>query len=74
MQDRILKMLEFHKVKEQLLTYVSSSLGKKKAEDLVPSTDFSEVIKLQNETDEAAQVLRMRGSVPLGGFLTLLLT
>ncbi|MDM5208714.1 endonuclease MutS2 [Cytobacillus kochii] len=67
MQDRILKMLEFHKVKEQLLTYVSSSLGKKKAEDLVPSTDFSEVIKLQNETDEAAQVLRMRGSVPLGG-------
>ncbi|MGG0890314.1 endonuclease MutS2 [Cytobacillus horneckiae] len=67
MQERILKVLEFNKVKEQLLTYVSSMLGKKKAENLYPSVDFSEVVRTQEETDEAVQVLRIKGNVPLGG-------
>ncbi|NRG47456.1 endonuclease MutS2 [Bacillus sp. CRN 9] len=67
MQERILKVLEFNKVKEQLLTYVSSVLGKKKAENLYPSVDFSEVVRTQEETDEAVQVLRIKGNVPLGG-------
>jgi len=67
MQERILKVLEFHKVREQLLEHVSSSLGKRKAEELVPSTDFDEVVRWQEETDEAAKVLRIKGNVPLGG-------
>ncbi|MCM3179654.1 endonuclease MutS2 [Cytobacillus horneckiae] len=67
MQERILKVLEFNKVKEQLLTYVSSMLGKKKVENLYPSVDFSEVVRTQEETDEAVQVLRIKGNVPLGG-------
>lgn len=67
MQERIYKVLEFNKVKEQLLEHVSSSLGKRKAEDLLPSTDFDEVVRWQEETDEAAKVLRIKGNVPLGG-------
>ncbi|MBU8770149.1 endonuclease MutS2 [Cytobacillus oceanisediminis] len=67
MQERVLKILEFNKVKEQLLEHVSSSLGRKKAINIRPSTDYEEVIRRQEETDEAVTVLRIKGNVPLGG-------
>lgn len=67
MQERILKVLEFNKVKEQLLEHVSSSLGKRKAENLMPSVNYDEVVRWQEETDEAVKVLRIKGNVPLGG-------
>ncbi|MGX6442980.1 endonuclease MutS2 [Neobacillus sp. K501] len=67
MQERTLKVLEFTKVREQLLEHAASSLGIDKINQLVPSTDFEEVVKLQAETDEAATVLRIKGNVPLSG-------
>ncbi|MEH7122738.1 endonuclease MutS2 [Bacillus sp. JJ1773] len=67
MQERIFKVLEFNKVKEQLLEHVSSELGRRKAEHLMPSVDFEEVQQWQEETDEAVKVLRIKGNVPLGG-------
>lgn len=67
MQEKALKVLEFTKVKEQLLEHAASSLGRRKIQDLVPSTDFDEVVKLQAETDEAATVFRVKGNVPLSG-------
>ncbi len=67
MQPRVLKVLEFDKVKEQLKQHVSSSLGREKVEKMIPSTNVEEVIFLQEQTDEAAKVLRLKGNVPLGG-------
>jgi len=67
MQPRVLKVLEFNKVKEQLIKHVASSLGRERVEKLTPSTDYEEVVYLQEQTDEAAKVLRLKGSVPLGG-------
>jgi DNA mismatch repair protein MutS2 len=67
MQERALKVLEFTKVREQLQEHASSSLGKEKISQLVPSTDFEEVVRLQAETDEAATILRIKGNVPLSG-------
>jgi DNA mismatch repair protein MutS2 len=67
MQQKALKVLEFEKVKEQLLGHASSSLGKEKVKQLLPSINFEEVVKLQIETDEAANVLRLKGNVPLSG-------
>ncbi|MEK3807712.1 endonuclease MutS2 [Metabacillus sp. SLBN-84] len=67
MQQRVLNVLEFHKVKEQLVKHASSSLAKEKAEKLVPSTNVEEVKTWQEQTDEAAKVLRLKGNVPLGG-------
>lgn len=67
MQERVLKTLEFDKIKDQLIEHVSSSLGRNKVEELVPSTDYNEVVRWQEETDEAAKVYRMRGSIPLDG-------
>jgi DNA mismatch repair protein MutS2 len=67
MQERVLKVLEFTKVREQLLEHAASSLGKEKIKNMVPSPDFETVVKLQAETDEAATVFRIKGHVPLSG-------
>lgn len=67
MQQRVLHVLEFHKVREQVLEHTSSTLGKNLAQQLMPSTNLEEVIRKQEETDEATQILRLKGNVPLGG-------
>jgi DNA mismatch repair protein MutS2 len=67
MNERVLRVLEFDKIKEKLLEHVSSPLGRELAQKLLPSTDFAEVTRLQEETDEARTVLRIKGNVPLGG-------
>ncbi|WP_456278063.1 endonuclease MutS2 [Bacillus sp. AK128] len=67
MLDRTIKVLEFIKVKEQLMKHASSSLGKEKVENLYPTTSFEEAVEWQDMTDEATTVLRLKGNVPLGG-------
>ncbi|WP_312471071.1 endonuclease MutS2 [Neobacillus sp.] len=67
MQEKTLKVLEFTKVREQLLEHAASSLGKDKINHLVPSTVFEDVVRLQAETDEAATAFRIKGNVPLSG-------
>ncbi|MBX0358980.1 endonuclease MutS2 [Halobacillus sp. Nhm2S1] len=67
MNQRILHVLEFKKIIEQLNEQAASSLGKEKTAALKPSSDLEEVRHLQMETDEAGQVLRLKGHVPLGG-------
>lgn len=67
MYQKVLKTLEFTKIKEQLVSFATSSLGKERALQLAPSTDFAEVNRWQEETDESAKVLRLKGHVPLGG-------
>ncbi|WP_416827659.1 endonuclease MutS2 [Ectobacillus polymachus] len=67
MLERTLRILEYDKVKEQLLEHVSSSLGREKVIQLLPSKDFEEVIYLQDATEEGAFVLRLKGHAPLGG-------
>jgi DNA mismatch repair protein MutS2 len=71
MHQRVLKVLEFHKVKEQLITFVSSTLGQEKVNNLIPSANFDEVLKWQEETDEAAKVFRLKGNVPLSGIFNI---
>ncbi|WP_335872887.1 endonuclease MutS2 [Bacillus sp. 2205SS5-2] len=71
MNKKVLKTLEFDKVKEQLLSFASSSLGQEKVENLYPSSSLQEVQKWQAETDEAATVLRLRGNIPLGGIFNI---
>jgi len=66
-QQRAMKTLEFDKVRNQLIEHTHSSLGREKAQNLMPSADFEEVSRLQEETDEAAKVLRIKGNIPLGG-------
>lgn len=67
MQNRVLKVLEFNKIKEQLKQFATSSLGQEKVDELLPSSNFEEVQKWQDQTDEARTVLRLRGHAPLYG-------
>ncbi|MDM5156721.1 endonuclease MutS2 [Bacillus sp. DX1.1] len=67
MLERTLRVLEYDKVKEQLLEHVASSLGRDKVKQLVPSTNYEEIVEMQDTTDEAAKVIRLKGHVPLGG-------
>ncbi|MDX8046645.1 endonuclease MutS2 [Gracilibacillus sp. S3-1-1] len=69
MNTRILRVLEFHKIMEQLTEKAASSLGIEKIRQLKPSADFDQVVKLQDETDEAYHVIRLKGNVPLGGIV-----
>ncbi|WP_332689685.1 endonuclease MutS2 [Halalkalibacter lacteus] len=65
--ERVLRVLEYEKMKKQLLDHVSSSLGRQKIEALEPSINIEEVRKWQQETAEGATVLRLKGQAPLGG-------
>lgn len=67
MLQRELRILEYDKVKEQLVSFAASSLGKERAERLLPSFDVEKVKRMQEETDEAAIVIRLKGQAPLGG-------
>lgn len=69
MQQKVLHVLEFEKVKDQLVKHASSSLGKEKVRELIPSSNFDEVVTSQDQTDEAAKVIRLKGNVPLGGLV-----
>ncbi|MBP3949710.1 endonuclease MutS2 [Bacillus suaedae] len=65
--ERVLRVLEYAKVKAQIREHVSSSLGKQRLEELHPSVELEEVHRWQKETAEGATVLRLKGQVPLGG-------
>lgn len=67
MNERILRVLDFQKVIDRLVQQAQTSLGKDLAARLKPSTDLEEVNSLQEETDEASQVIRLNVPVPLGG-------
>jgi DNA mismatch repair protein MutS2 len=67
MNERLLHTLEFDKIREQLLSYASSTLGEEKVKQLVPSSSFEEVQRWQDETDEGVTILRLKGHMPLDG-------
>lgn len=67
MLDNVLKTLEFDKIKEQLKHYTTSTLGADKVRALLPSTSFEDTVHWQAETDEAAHVIRLKGTAPLSG-------
>ncbi|WP_430784918.1 endonuclease MutS2 [Virgibacillus flavescens] len=67
MNDRILRVLEFNKIIDQLSSHAASSLGKSRTLQLKPHTNLNDVLELQKETDEAGQILRLNLTVPLGG-------
>lgn len=72
MNHKAIDTLEFNKIRNQLMAFAASNLGKERIENLFPSTDYEEVIRLQEETDEAATVIRLKGHVPLGGIFNIL--
>ncbi len=62
-----MKVLEFEAVREMLISQARSSPGKKLSSRLLPSTDFPEVRRSLEETDQMRQLIGSAGDLPLEG-------
>lgn len=62
-----LEALEFNKIVDILSTYTKTNYAKRILEELKPSLDYDQILKLQAETKEAYQAIVKYSDIPLGG-------
>ena len=67
MNEKALKVLEYQKNIEKLITFAGSQPGKALCRDLVPSSDISEIRRMQLETSDAVSRLCRKGNVSFSG-------
>lgn len=67
MNEKTLRVLEFDKIINKLVSLTASPLGKELAEELLPEADFSMVQKALKETSDGVTFIARRGSPPMGG-------
>lgn len=67
MNQKALKTLEYTKIITQLESHAASPLGKSLCRDLVPSSDLEEVRTWQAQTTDAADRVRLKGTVSFSG-------
>ncbi|WP_137657298.1 endonuclease MutS2 [Listeria newyorkensis] len=67
MSKKVETILEFDKIKQQLLEFASSALGEEAIRALKPTSDIEKVTLAQRETEEGAKVIRLRGAAPISG-------
>lgn len=67
-KGRVLRVLEFDKIISRLVSLARTEYGKKLAEDLVPTTDYSVVAESLNDTNEAFTYINKYGPLPISGF------
>ncbi|BAK80991.1 endonuclease MutS2 [Candidatus Arthromitus sp. SFB-rat-Yit] len=61
MNSRVLKLLEFDKVKEKIFRYVTTKNARQIIDDLQPFSTMEEVIRNLNETSEAVEFIKEFG-------------
>ena len=66
MDGHTLDILEFHRIREILTTYATSSLGKSLAASIQPETDIHKIEVWQRQVTELRRLLA-KGKLPLGG-------
>lgn len=69
MNQKVLKTIEYTKIIAMLIEEAESSLGKEKAEALLPSSDFYEVERNLLETEEAESRIRVKGPISFRGIM-----
>ncbi|NMB12932.1 MAG: endonuclease MutS2 [Firmicutes bacterium] len=67
MDQKTLRILEFHKIRQQLAAHTAFALGSERALWLEPSADIDTIEKRQGETAEALILIDREGGLPLGG-------
>lgn len=67
MNQKVLKTLEYNKIIHQLTGYAASAPGKLLCQNLLPMSDFHEIVQAQTETSDALTRVRMKGSLSLNG-------
>lgn len=66
MNEKALNTLEYDKIIEQLTSYASSPLGKKKCQELKPSVSLREIEHMQQQTEDALTRLFRKGNLSFG--------
>lgn len=67
MDNRVLTTLEYDKVIEEVAAFCATHIGQEEMKSLQPTNDYEAVVRMLEETDEALDVLRVYGQLPLGG-------
>ena len=67
MNTKAFKTLEFNKIKTMLVEYAGSQAGKKLAEELLPSTELTEIEQNLAETASAQDRIRLFGNLSFSG-------
>lgn len=68
MNEKVLKTLEYQKIREKLAAFAVSPMGKERAGELCPSTVMGDIALWQQETTEATNMVLRKGTPSFGGF------
>ena len=68
MKERTLRVLEFTKIRDRLASKAMTDMGRERCEALVPSSNITEIQRMQAETEEATVILQYVGASPLVPF------
>ncbi len=68
MTERSLRVLEFNKIRAQLAQYCVSDMGRELCDKLTPANKLADVLRMQQETEEASSVLSYLGGTPMTAF------
>ena len=67
MNEKALRVLEYHKIIERLSGFAGSMLGKEKCKALMPSSDYKVIENMQKETSDALARLYAKGTLSFSG-------
>ncbi|MEN8904555.1 MAG: endonuclease MutS2 [Clostridiales bacterium] len=67
MEERNLRVLEYYKIIDKLMSYNSTLLGKELTRNLLPEKDLKKIESIQKETKDAVEFILKKGTPPLGG-------
>ena len=67
MNDRAIRVLEFDKIREMLVHYAGSTLGRIRAGELMPAATLEEADLLQMQAEDATRRIDKKGSLSFGG-------
>ena len=67
MNEKALRILEYPKIIERLTDCATSPLGRALCQKLTPTSDLSEICRLQMETSDALTRIYAKGSISFSG-------
>lgn len=65
MNNKILEILEYRRLKHMAMPFLASAAGQEELEQLVPQTDLKTVQTMVEETTDAADINRIVGPIPV---------
>ena len=71
MNKKVLKTLEYDKVKQNLYAFTTTSMGKRLIDKLKPSSDYDEISNSLAQTKDGADILRIKGGIPVPNLISI---